>query len=1408
MVRLTSVFLAADSSEPAHLSQLILLAGDVETNPGPDLCGICNKGVASNSIRCTWCGRWIHQRCSGLTKRDISQLAKSQSYRFECEKCMARWPHPGQESPEVTTRGPSPCVHPAQEPKATDELTSRGTTPTPQLHPGWEQQQAPIPSLRSILRKPEAVKENVGDRRKKKVRFSPERSLAVKEKEGNSCERPAQQNLPTPKKPREKRKRHPTEEHRKARMERRKERRMSKRQTKPTPKRESLKITTWNLQGISVHEQNRRRLRRVVDHTLKEGWEVVLISELRAKKQGVIWLGEGENKAVIVHSPRSGLILSGVALDSWVEQGQKKSFSERVTSVEIDNIRLVSVYQPLWSYGPEGIDEYRHALEDEIARIPADKTLIIGGDHNAHIGQEGSSESNGRYSLRTPTTEAGNDLLDWCLANGLQWVNSFCNMKKRGTWFNNSHRTWYELDGFIMRKKERHSLAKKMEVMYDMGLSDHNPVILHLRIPKKPRKTVTRPKPAINWEKLSNGKVADEFRKKTEDLSLQLGESTSWNEIAGLIGKAAVEVCGKRTKFVANPWTIGHEEQLAELHRKISEAVTARNEAMECELPNEIIMRKKDDLRETRRDMKRTLRTLEREWWDKLLSECQAANEKGQMGTMFRILRQLGGRDRKPDTGTTLTTSEFKTHFEKVSKDRYEVDPSSLMAAVNRMESLKTDPVAMAENRKLNEVPTAREIEKAIWEIKDSAPGKDNIRIKYIKLACPKVQNTIISIVQKMFTERATRWDDVLKTGQIVPLYKMKGSRNDLNNYRGVCLLAMGSRILAKILSGRLRKWAEKLKLLDENQSGFRSGRSTADATQIMVRITEDATDLKKRRARLNLPESAPTDPEIRLLDLRKAYPRISKPALWEILQNYGMKGAFLDSLVDLHEATRYQVRGQGQDGDSEEWTPERGLREGCSTSPCLFNIFHQVVMRLAEKDRKVISDVKYGHTGVKWRWVPGNNIPDPNKVETYNSEAITVAITSSLFADDTEVVGETREIDEGTHTTKRIMSQFEEKNNDDKEEGAVFGTSEANALRNLGSWLGPKEDLKNRLKRAGILWAKCKPQIFKSKLPKQKQAQVVETCVESGLLFDCNARPWYVRDVKKMQSWIDKRYRYIWSNKDGPPLIKMQEQHKNMQDIRNILGVKTLRWKIEKRTLERIGHVLRMSNTRITKIAVLGWLEDLETIKKCPGKKRKTLFYWRKLLREAGVNWAEAGTIAQDRKEWRRIVKNRMTHLEKWERQQAHNHQLTETVGERNFETQAPNLECPECGKLCKSLGGLKLHVKRIHTEPQCSFECPRCAKECKTESAWKNHLKKCDPSDTRSKARKYQPSLRRCRWCGQERSATNMARHEKWCESSGPRPSHEPTSSRYDLLPPETTTDTTDSNLNQNDDEENTRM
>ena len=35
---------------------------------------------------------------------------------------------------------------------------------------------------------------------------------------------------------------------------------------------------------------------------------------------------------------------------------------------------------------------------------------------------------------------------------------------------------------------------------------------------------------------------------------------------------------------------------------------------------------------------------------------------------------------------------------------------------------------------------------------------------------------------------------------------------------------------------------------MDDNQAGFRSGSLTADMTQMMIRMREDAVDLEKRR--------------------------------------------------------------------------------------------------------------------------------------------------------------------------------------------------------------------------------------------------------------------------------------------------------------------------------------------------------------------------------------------------------------------------------------------------------------------------------------------------------------------------------------------------------------------------------
>ena len=76
--------------------------------------------------------------------------------------------------------------------------------------------------------------------------------------------------------------------------------------------------------------------------------------------------------------------------------------------------------------------------------------------------------------------------------------------------------------------------------------------------------------------------------------------------------------------------------------------------------------------------------------------------------------------------------------------------------------------------------------------------------------------------------------------------------------------------------------------------------RATVNSVQIMMRMQEDATDCKKRVNEGEEDEDVSEDewPCARLLDLRKLYPRVYKPALWMLLERYGLKGRCMETCI------------------------------------------------------------------------------------------------------------------------------------------------------------------------------------------------------------------------------------------------------------------------------------------------------------------------------------------------------------------------------------------------------------------------------------------------------------------------------------------------------------------------------
>ena len=79
-------------------------------------------------------------------------------------------------------------------------------------------------------------------------------------------------------------------------------------------------------------------------------------------------------------------------------------------------------------------------------------------------------------------------------------------------------------------------------------------------------------------------------------------------------------------------------------------------------------------------------------------------------------------------------------------------------------------------------------------------------------------------------------------------------------------------------------------------------------------------------------------------LDLEKAYGRVDRDAMWNVLRLYGIGGRLLQGVKSLYVGSKACVRGGNE---VSEWFPMRvGLRQGCAMLPWLFNLYIDGVVR------------------------------------------------------------------------------------------------------------------------------------------------------------------------------------------------------------------------------------------------------------------------------------------------------------------------------------------------------------------------------------------------------------------------------------------------------------------------------
>ncbi|KAI8487889.1 hypothetical protein Bbelb_343370 [Branchiostoma belcheri] len=173
---------------------------------------------------------------------------------------------------------------------------------------------------------------------------------------------------------------------------------------------------------------------------------------------------------------------------------------------------------------------------------------------------------------------------------------------------------------------------------------------------------------------------------------------------------------------------------------------------------------------------------------------------------------------------------------------------------------------------------------------KNKAAGTDGIITEAIVTCGETGAKWLTSIFQKVWEERRVPED--WQRAVVVSIWKRKGSKKDCNRYRVISLHSHTGKIFAKILQQRTRAIVEPQ--LSEAQFGFRKGRGCTDAIFALRQLCERVCEYKKHLHMV-------------FVDHEKAFDRVNRNKLWEVLELYGVKGQLLDN-IRIKLSTCYQL--------------------------------------------------------------------------------------------------------------------------------------------------------------------------------------------------------------------------------------------------------------------------------------------------------------------------------------------------------------------------------------------------------------------------------------------------------------------------------------------------------------------
>ena len=169
------------------------------------------------------------------------------------------------------------------------------------------------------------------------------------------------------------------------------------------------------------------------------------------------------------------------------------------------------------------------------------------------------------------------------------------------------------------------------------------------------------------------------------------------------------------------------------------------------------------------------------------------------------------------------------------------------------------------------------------------------------------------------------------------------------DNHRGISLLSIAGKILARVLLNRLNEHLEQSGLLPESQCGFRKNRGTIDmiltARQLQEKCQEQNVDLY-----------------MTFVDLTKAIDRVSREGLWKIMAKFCCPAKFIAMVRQFHDGMLARIQNNGEFSDPFPVT--NGVKQACVLASTLFSMMFSAMLTDAFQDGDNGIPIRYRFDG------------------------------------------------------------------------------------------------------------------------------------------------------------------------------------------------------------------------------------------------------------------------------------------------------------------------------------------------------------------------------------------------------------------------------------------------------------